>query len=108
MQVINRHNKAILKKQNYFWLIIGVNPMPKRTRSHEQSVIEQLSDDAYAVAYLNAAIDEANVSDDPSGILIALRRIAEAKGMGMTRLSKAAEVNRQGMYKILSEQGNPE
>ncbi|KAF0196009.1 MAG: hypothetical protein FD167_5837 [bacterium] len=82
--------------------------MPKKTRAHEQSVIDQLNDDDYAIAYLNAAIDEANEADDPRGILLALRRIAEAKGIGMTKLAKATEVNRQGMYKILSEQGNPE
>lgn len=82
--------------------------MPKRTKSHEESVMAQLCDDDYAIAYLNAAIDEATEADDPRGILLALRRIAEAKGLGMTKLAKAAEVNRQGMYKILSEQGNPE
>ncbi len=80
--------------------------MPKMR--HEDSVMRQLNDDDYAIAYLNAVIDEANKADDPRGILVALRRIVDAKGIGMTKLAKAANVNRQGMYKALSEQGNPE
>lgn len=82
--------------------------MPKRTLSHAKEVMSELTDDDYAVAYLNAAIEEADASNDPRGVLVALRRIAEAKGMGMTKLAKDLEVDRAGLYRILSEQGNPE
>jgi probable addiction module antidote protein len=54
------------------------------------------------VAYLNAALEE----DEPTLFLVALGNIARARGM--TQIAEAAGLNRESLYKMLSEQGNPE
>jgi len=44
--------------------------------------------------------------DEPSGLLLALRRIAEARG-GIARVAKAAGIERESLYRALSARGNP-
>jgi probable addiction module antidote protein len=44
--------------------------------------------------------------DEPSVLLIALRRIAEAKG-GLAKVAKAAGIERESLYRALSARGNP-
>ncbi|HWT03033.1 MAG TPA: hypothetical protein VN256_22470 [Pyrinomonadaceae bacterium] len=54
-----------------------------------------------AAAYLNAALEEG----DPRAFLLAPRDVAEARGIG--RLAGQAKLNRESMYRMLSERGNP-
>lgn len=61
-----------------------------------------LQDDAEAAAYLEAAIDEG----DPSGLMIALRRLAEARG-GIAAIAERTGLSRETLYRTLSERGNP-
>ena len=61
-----------------------------------------LQDDAEAAAYLEAAIDEG----DPSGLMIALRRLAEARG-GIATIAERTGLSRETLYRTLSERGNP-
>jgi probable addiction module antidote protein len=42
----------------------------------------------------------------PGVFLLALRNVAEARGM--QRLAKAAHLNRESLYRMLSRNGNPE
>ena len=44
-------------------------------------------------------------SDEPSVFLLALRNVAEARGM--SHLARATELNRESLYMMLSERGNP-
>jgi probable addiction module antidote protein len=44
--------------------------------------------------------------DEPKVLLIALRRIAEARG-GITRVAKSAGVERESLHRALSGRGNP-
>jgi probable addiction module antidote protein len=44
--------------------------------------------------------------DEPSGLLLALRRIAEARG-GIARVAKAAGIEHESLYRALSARGNP-
>ena len=53
--------------------------------------------------YLDAAL-EASL-EDPAFLTHALGVVAKAEGMG--KLAKAAGVSREGLYKSLSENGNP-
>ena len=53
---------------------------------------------------LKAAIEEAE--DEPRVLLIALRRIAEARG-GLAKVAKAAGIERESLYRALSQRGNP-
>ncbi len=65
-------------------------------------LLEDLADPEEAAAYLNAAIEDG----DQQVFLLALRHVAEA--LGMSRLAKQANLNRENMYRMLSEKGNPQ
>lgn len=72
--------------------------------SHDEAVIQQLRNDPeFAAEYLRAALEE---EDEPRVLLVALRRIAEARG-GIARVAKIAGVERESLYRALSAKGNP-
>src|SRR6266852_4326195 len=76
----------------------------KASISHNAAVIRELRENpAFAVEYLKAALDEA---DEPEVLLVALRRIAEARG-GVAKVAKAAGLERESLYRALSARGNP-
>lgn len=54
-------------------------------------------------AYLEAVLEEGG--DDPAYIVHALGVIARAKNM--SQLAREAGISREGLYKALSEEGNP-
>jgi len=66
-------------------------------------VAEQLETEEDMQLYLEASMDE----DDGDGALIrhALSNIAKARSM--SNLAKEVGVSREGLYKALSEKGNP-
>jgi len=65
-------------------------------------LLNRLQDPATAAAYLNAAVEE----DDPGAFLQALRSVTEARG-GVARIADLTGLNRQQLYRTLSENGNP-
>lgn len=75
-----------------------------RTRDYREHLDEVLKDDSEAVAYLNAALAE----DDPDVFLLALRDVARTREGGLASLAEAAHLNREHLYRMLSENGNPE
>jgi probable addiction module antidote protein len=76
----------------------------KAAISHDAELIRELRTDLYfAAEYLRAALEE---SDEPRVLLVALRHVAEARG-GMARVAKAAGIERESLYKALSNRGNP-
>ena len=76
--------------------------MVKR-RSYQDSLKESLKDPKEAEAYLNASLDE----NDPELFLLALRHVAEAQG-GMSKFARKAKLNRESLYRMLSNKGNPQ
>lgn len=74
----------------------------KATRYHKH-LIESLRDPEEAFEYLKAALEE---DDVPEVFLLALRHVAEARGM--SRVARQARLNRENLYRILSREGNPE
>ncbi len=56
-----------------------------------------------AAAYLEAAIEEAG--DDPRVIAVALGTIARSRNL--SDLARRVGMSREGLYKALSEDGNP-
>lgn len=74
-----------------------------RTRNFEEVLAEDLVDPAEAVDYLNACLEDG----DPRVFLLALRDVARARG-GVAKLAEATELNREHLYRMLSENGNPE
>lgn len=75
----------------------------KKSNAYQPDLIENLRDVGEAEEYLNAALEE----DDPELFLLALRNVAEAQG-GVAQLAEKAKLNRESLYKMLSERGNPE
>jgi len=64
---------------------------------------EYLKSDEDIQAYLDAVLEEG--SDDPAYIVHALGIIARAKNI--SQLSRDTGLSREGLYKALSEDGNP-
>jgi probable addiction module antidote protein len=80
------------------------NSHDPRAVSHDQKVIERLRNDPlFASEYLKAAMED---EDEPRVLLIALRRIAEARG-GITQIARKAGVERESLHRALSGRGNP-
>jgi probable addiction module antidote protein len=75
----------------------------KKSKAYQPDLLESLRDPGEAEEYLNAALEEG----DPELFLPALRNVAEAQG-GVAQLAEKAKLNRESLYKILSERGNPE
>lgn len=77
--------------------------MPK-TPTTPYDTAEYLKTDEDMAQYLEACFEEAG--DDAAFIAKALGNIARARGM--TQLARDTGLAREGLYKALSENGNPE
>jgi DNA-binding phage protein len=100
--------KYIKKAKKYFWIsrkVIMSRPI-KKTTDYNEHLIESLLNPEDALAYLQAAMEEYEEDEDMEAFLIALRNLVEAKG-GVGKLAEATGLNRQNIYCILSDSGNP-
>jgi len=76
----------------------------KGSISHDEAIVRELRENPeFAAEYLRAALED---DDEPGVLLIALRRIAEARG-GIAKVAKAAGIERESLYRALSARGNP-
>ncbi len=75
--------------------------MAKKSRPYEVGLHERLRDPAHAINYVKAAAE-----DSREGFLMALRDVAEAT-KGMSELAAISSKNRENLYRMLSEEGNP-
>ena len=75
--------------------------MTKASRPYKPEMLNALQDPAEAAEYLNAALEDSNEL-----FLLALRNVAEAHGK--KKLAEDVQRNHESMYRILSEQGNPQ
>ena len=76
----------------------------KASVSHDAMMKKKLKNDpVFAAEYLKAALED---TEEPKVLLIALRRIAEARG-GIAKVAKAAGIERESLYRVLSSRGNP-
>jgi probable addiction module antidote protein len=69
--------------------------------NYKSDLLESLKDLTFAELYLDAAAKESRET-----FFLALRDVAEAQ-MGVAQLAENANVNRENLYRILSEEGNP-
>jgi probable addiction module antidote protein len=76
--------------------------MTKPSITYDIGLHEDLRDPVEAAEYLNAALEDGT----QSVFLMALRDVAKAHGL--TRLARETALNRENMYRILSEEGNPQ
>ena len=74
-----------------------------RQRRYEEVLDEDLKDPTEAVGYLNACLEDG----DPEVFLLALRDVARARG-GVAKLAEITDLNREHLYRMLSQNGNPE
>ncbi len=75
----------------------------KTSVSHDQTIVRRLrKDPEFAAQYLKAALED---EDEPRVLLIALRHLAQARGIA--RVAKAAGIERESLYRALSVRGNP-
>lgn len=74
----------------------------KLTKDHQKSLLETLKDPREAAEYLNAALEEG----DNELFLLALKNVVKASGV--TNIARKTHLNRENLYKMLSEKGNPE
>lgn len=75
--------------------------MKVSTKSYRDALLERLRDPDEAGAYLDAALEDG----DNRVFLLALRDVVDARGF--TRVATEAKLNRESLYKMLSEEGNP-
>ena len=76
----------------------------KASTSHDEAMIRELRENPdFAAEYLRAALEDA---EEPQVLLVALRRVAEARG-GVAKVAKAAGIERESLYRALSAHGNP-
>jgi len=73
------------------------------SKPYQPEVIKALRNPQEAAEYLNAALEDG----DPEAFLLAIRNVTEAQG-GVAQLAEKANLNRESLYSMLSERGNPE
>ncbi len=71
------------------------------TSDYKKYILEELQDKEYAAGYLTACYE-----DSIEVFLIGLRDVVEVHG-GVRAMAAATELNRENLYKLLSEDGNP-
>ena len=76
----------------------------KASTSLDEAMVRELRENPdFAAEYLRAALADA---EEPRVLLVALRRVAEARG-GVAKVAKAAGIERESLYRALSAHGNP-
>ena len=76
--------------------------MSEVTVPYIDGLLEDLADPEEAAAYLNAALEDG----DQEVFLLALRHVAEARGM--SQVARKTRLNRESLYRMLSAEGNPQ
>ena len=71
------------------------------TRNYKELLFEELQDLEFAAGYLSECLKE-----DEAAFLLGLRDVVDAHG-GIGALATKTELNREGLYRMLSESGNP-
>ena len=74
-----------------------------KPRRYEDGLDEDLQDPTETAGYLNACLEDG----DLEVFLLALRDVARARG-GVAKLAEVTALNREHLYRMLSENGNPE
>ena len=73
------------------------------SKPYRESLLENLREPEEAAAYLDAALE----AGDRAAFLLAIKNVIDAYG-GVTRISRDTGLNRENLYRVLSDRGNPE
>jgi probable addiction module antidote protein len=79
--------------------------MARKMKNYEEDLATRLKDQEYAVAYLNAVLEDEG-DDQQERFLMALKDVAKAHGIA--NIAHDSKITREAMYRILSDKGNPE
>ncbi len=77
-------------------------PQTVEATPYRDSLLKALANPVSAAHYLNASLED----EDSRVFLMALRDVADANG-GMGLLAESSKLNRESLYRALSESGNP-
>jgi probable addiction module antidote protein len=72
-----------------------------KTSDYKEFLLKRLKDPKMAAGYLTASLAEGE-----EVFLLAVKDVAEAQG-GIGSLAQRTHLNREGLYTLLSEKGNP-
>lgn len=75
----------------------------KKSIEYKEYLYESLKNPEEAAEYLNAALEEG----DLSLFTLALKDVVYALGGGVGEISKKSHLNRESLYRMLSNKGNP-
>ena len=75
-------------------------------QNFDKYLIEQFQDKNESTAFINAALDQYFEDHNKELFLATLREVIKLQG-GITEISKQTHINRQHLYKMLSNKGNP-
>lgn len=67
---------------------------------------EQFQDKSESTAFINTALEQYFEDHDKELFLATLKEVVKAQG-GITEISRQAHINRQHLYRMLSNKGNP-
>lgn len=84
-----------------FWADYLRKKMDKLTRKYKDDLLKDLENPKEAAEYLNAALQDGNQEI----FLMALRDVAAARGI--KNLANQTSLNRENIYRMLSNEGNP-
>jgi probable addiction module antidote protein len=73
----------------------------QKSSDYKEFLFRKLCDPKLAAGYLTASLEEGE-----EAFLLALKDVTEARG-GIGLLAERAHLNREGLYDMLSEKGNP-
>ncbi len=73
----------------------------RRSSDYRKFLYKRLQDPELAAGYLTASLAEGE-----GAFLVAVKDVAEARG-GIAPLARRTRLNREGLYAMLSEKGNP-
>ena len=80
----------------------------RKYRKHRDVVIDRLREDVeYRNIYMQLSIEEYQEDKNMKALLLSLRYMAEALG-GVPELSRKTNIGKTSLYKVLSEDGNPQ
>jgi probable addiction module antidote protein len=74
--------------------------MPARSRSYRENLLHRLKDNVEAANYLQAALE-----DSQSAFLVALKNVLDSRKVAV--VARASKLNREHIYQMLHEDGNP-
>ena len=75
----------------------------KKSVPYKEYLFESLKDPKAAAHYLNAAMEESS-----EAFTLALKDVVKALGGGISPIAGRTGLNRESLYRMLSERGNPQ